>query len=238
MFFLVIIGGPLRQEKGEVKDFDINGTLRSLGSIVFSLAFAQANFQAYTTTEENSRSSKSWMNITGVAVILGTLMCMCMGMVGYLSFRGSTEDEILDNFSGDSFDIFKVMVVLHLIFYIPTNFVIMRYSVVKVWYADGTKAENLSLSAHLTVSLLLILISSGAVLILFGCKLGSGGAFGFVLNITGGVAGSIPSFILPAAMYIKVGDKDRWLYNASWIVLVLGIILMFVVTIETIVDAV
>jgi len=32
-----------------------------------------------------------------------------------------------DNFQGPGFDVFKVMVVTHLILYIPVNFVLMRF---------------------------------------------------------------------------------------------------------------
>ena len=46
--------------------------------------------------------------ITGSAVFAGTMMCMIMGLVGYLSFGNNTEGMILDNFPQHGFDFFKV----------------------------------------------------------------------------------------------------------------------------------
>ena len=41
-----------------------------------------------------------------------------MGMAGYISFKGNTDGIILDNFDGHEFDFFKLMVAIHLIFYV------------------------------------------------------------------------------------------------------------------------
>lgn len=55
------------------------------------------------------------------AVVLGGLFCYGTGMVGYLSFREATEGDILDNFTGVVASGFKVMVVMHLVLYIPNE---------------------------------------------------------------------------------------------------------------------
>ena len=232
---LVIVGGPLRQVHGEdIKLFSMNGTARSLGSIVFSLGYAQANFQAFNTTESSAKNSSSWIKITLTAVFIGTMMCMGMGIIGYMSFRDETEGNILDNYAGSDFDFFKIMIVIHLILYMPINFVIMRYSFVKVFYGNDTKSEELPWLAHLSVSLLLLGSVIAVVLVLFALNIASGDAFGFILNLTGGIAGTIPSFILPAAMYLKVCDNTEPFYWPSWVELILGTILGVTVTIETI----
>ena len=127
VMFLVIIAGPIKQHSGEIKTFDAIGTIKSLGSIIFSLSCASANFQAYTSTEEKSQTPQSWVKITGIAIFLGASMCASMGISGYLSFRQDTEGEILNNFVEPGYDFFKVMIVTHLVLYIPVNFVIMRY---------------------------------------------------------------------------------------------------------------
>lgn len=95
VLLLVLIGGPLKQERGEVRLFDVAGTLQCMGSIVFSLACAPANFQAYVSTETEFQTPKAWRGITGGAVGIGSLMCAAMGIGGYLAFRGETEGEIL-----------------------------------------------------------------------------------------------------------------------------------------------
>ena len=107
---LVFIGGPLKYQpgSGSVLLFSIKGTLSSIGSIVFALSCASANFQAFISTEKESRNLDSWYKITGIAVSVGSFMCAGMGIAGYLSFRDNTNGEILVNFSQHPFDFFKV----------------------------------------------------------------------------------------------------------------------------------
>lgn len=57
--------------------------------------------------------------MAGACVLTGAILCYCTGIAGYLAFRSATEGDILDNFSGPVAACFKVVVVLHLIMYIP-----------------------------------------------------------------------------------------------------------------------
>ena len=52
-------------------------------------------------------------------------MCSICGIAGYATFRADTLGDILADFASSDYDFFKVMVVLHLIFYVPVNFVSM-----------------------------------------------------------------------------------------------------------------
>jgi amino acid permease len=71
------------------------GTITSIGSIVFSLSCSAANFQAFISTKLEHQNMRSWSWITGGAVLLGALMCVMMGIGGYLSFGDDTDGEIL-----------------------------------------------------------------------------------------------------------------------------------------------
>jgi hypothetical protein len=142
------------------------------------------------------------MKITSTAVFVGALMCAGMGIAGYLIFRNTTTGEILDNFSGHAYDFFKVMVVTHLVLYIPVAFVIMRYSVVKlIW---GLRSETLPFITHTVLSVALIAGTTAFVLMLLSLGLASGQAFSLILNVTGGIGGSLATFILPSAIYLKL----------------------------------
>lgn len=161
VMFLVLIGGPIDRVHGEpVRILDWHGTLRSLGSIIFTLSFSVANFQAFLTTEKVHQNARSWNSITGIVVLVGATMCLAMGLTGYLSFREETKGEILDNFSGNIFDVFKLAIICHFILYIPTNIIIVRYSVVKVSFG-GMQSENLSWTAHLLLTLFILALTTG-----------------------------------------------------------------------------
>jgi len=188
---LVFIAGPIKHSvdhsSSNYKLFDLNGLLTSVGSIVFSMECCSANFQAFISTERKSRNMPTWRVVTGTAVFVGAIMCASMGLVGYLSFGDDTEGEILDNFAQHGYDVFKLMVVIHLILYIPVNFVIMRYSIVKVFFQQ--RSEQLPMVTHSVITLGLLAGTVAIVVLLLGLGLESGAAFSLLLNITGGIGG-------------------------------------------------
>jgi sodium-coupled neutral amino acid transporter 11 len=191
VLLLVLIAGPIKHKESHASNdyrvFSILGTIKSTGSIIFALACATANFQAYITTEKRAQNLRSWSQVTGVAVLAGSLMCITMGVAGYLSFGTDTDGMILDNFEQHGYDFFKVMVVTHLILYIPVNFVIMRYSIVKI--CSGLRSESLNTTTHTIITLSLLFAVTGVVLLLLAAGLASGDAFALILNITGGIGG-------------------------------------------------
>lgn len=191
VLMLVLIGGPIKHQTEHISNsyevFSISGMLRSTGSIVFALSCASANFQAFITTEKKSQNLESWSFITGAAVFVGAFMCAVMGVAGYLSFGSETEGMILDNFTQHGFDFFKIMVVTHLILYIPVNFVIMRYSLVKI--VSGQRSELLDFSTHTALTLGMLAGITAIVILLLSLGLASGEAFSLILDLSGGIGG-------------------------------------------------
>lgn len=238
VLFLVYIGGPMKYEpgSGDIEVFNLLGMVQSSGSIVFALSCAAANFQAYVSTEKASQNLTSWTKITGTAVGIGGAMCMTMGIAGYCSFRANTNGEILNNFPGHAFDFFKAMVVCHLIMYIPVNFVIMRYSIVKLF--SGRRSELLPYSIHTALSIFLLAVTTGTVLILLRLGLASGVAFAVILNITGGIGGSLATLTLPAAIYLKVMPRDSKLYIPAVCLAIFGVVVCIAVCTVTVINIV
>jgi len=236
VLMLVIIGGPLKYQpnSGSITIFNVRGTLTSIGSIIFSLSCASANFQAFISTEKPARNMGSWRVVTGTAVSIGSIMCAAMGVAGYLSFRDTTNGEILDNFPQVGFDFFKVMVVTHLILYIPVNFVIMRYSIVKLF--AGVRSETLPFWKHTLLTIVLIAGTTAFVLMMLGLGLASGDAFALILNITGGIGGSLATFILPSAIYLKLMPVTGGLRTLAICLLLFGCTVMITSVTVTIAD--
>jgi amino acid permease len=232
IIFLTLIGGPLEYQpnKGNIKYFNINGFLSSFGSIIFALSCASANFQAYISTEKKSQNYNKWKYITGFATFGGALMCFIMGLSGYLSFRNCTGNNILDNFPQKKFDFFQVMICVHLILYIPVNFVIMRYSICKM--ALNKKSEILPFKLHTIITISLLAFTTFITVLI-----GSDG-LSTVFNFTGGIGGSINCFVLPSLIYIKVMPKGSKLSNIAYIILFIGIFIMISVPVELIVSIV
>jgi hypothetical protein len=72
------------------------------------------------------------------------------------------------------------------------------------------------------------------VLIIRYAGVSLGDAFGVILDFTGGVAGSMTSFVLPAAVYLKVMPTSAYFYNLAKVMAVFGIFVMFMVPIVAI----
>lgn len=66
-------------------------------------------------------SCRAWRTVAAWAVVVGLVLCYSTGLVGYLSFRDATDGDILDNFEGALASCFKLLVVVHLILYIPSE---------------------------------------------------------------------------------------------------------------------
>jgi hypothetical protein len=237
VLMLVIIGGPIISHnkgyhKKPVRIFDAIGALQSLGSIVFALSCAPANFQAFVSTEAKSQNLKDWQYICLYAVGAGTAMCASMGLAGYLSFRDVTQGDILTDFNGHAFDFFKLMVVFHLTMYIPIDFVVLRYSFVNITL--GMKSEHLQLTYHVAITLSLLAVFILLVMALLLAGLSGGEAFSLVVSLSGGVAGSISSFILPAGIYLELMPEDAQYYQVAKCLFYFGWVVMVAVLTGTV----
>lgn len=70
---------------------------------------------------------------------------------------------------------------------------------------------------------------TAATLLLYSAGLTSGAAFSLVLNLAGGIAGSLTSFALPAAFYLANMPPSASLHSFCWLMLVVGIVLVVLV---------
>ncbi|CAM9849692.1 unnamed protein product, partial [Phaeothamnion confervicola] len=129
-------------------------------------------------------------------------------LAGYLAFRDDTDGDILDNFSGNFVGLFKVLVVVHLCFYIPNEFVVMRHSLCVLFGVEAAALPPLTFVA-VTVGLLAFMVA--VVLALAAAGIASGTAFGYILDLVGGVCGSLVSFCFPALFYLRAtGGEGEW----------------------------
>jgi hypothetical protein len=74
------------------------------------------------------------------------------------------------------------------------------------------------------------------VLLLFAAGLSSGNAFGLILDFSGGLAGSITSFVMPGAFYLKLMPRSAPLYWPCAVMLVLGVAIAIVVPVTSVIQ--
>mmetsp|Transcript_27199 Transcript_27199/g.38699 ORF Transcript_27199/g.38699 Transcript_27199/m.38699 type:complete len:451 (-) Transcript_27199:40-1392(-) len=199
---LVVIAGPIVSTEKVIHPavFIPSGIFSELGSIIFTLSCSTCTFHTFKFMNYRIRSTSSWQLVSTTSVCVGFTMCMIMGLVGYFLFGFNTESIVVNNFHGHYADPFKVLVVLHLILYIPLDFTILRYSLLKCFGVSSGGFTSWGL--HALFSMMMLTAVTAGVLLLYSAGWTSGQAFSIVLNLSGGIAGSMTSFVLPAAFYV------------------------------------
>jgi amino acid permease len=203
---LVFIGGPIRasmydhdnDDSHNVRYGDFVGAMKTVGDIVFALGYVAALFHSYQAME--TQSTKEFFHVTWVTTAIGTMMCFLMGLVGYACFLDSTETNILMNFPGPAGAIFKIFVIIHLLLYIPGDFVVFRASLWRLCEIDVQHQQDehfirITLASILTITVIAIILL---------LTVGDSTALSAVVNITGGVSGTLLYFIIPSACVYRL----------------------------------
>jgi hypothetical protein len=73
------------------------------------------------------------------------------------------------------------------------------------------------------------IVCTTLVLCLRFSGLSLGDAFGLILDFTGGVAGSMTSYVMPAAIYLKLMPKTAEYYYPAVLMLIFGLFVMIMV---------
>lgn len=98
----------------------------------------------------------------------------------------------------------------------------------------GVRSETLKPGIHTALSLALLGFVTFTVVLLNLLGVSGGVGFGLILSITGGIGGSLSSFIIPALLYIKISSPENQWYYPAWVLFFLGWIVLFAVVIVTI----
>ena len=125
---------------------------------------------------------------------------------GYLAFGNTTSDNILNSFQSTTFFslsiLFKILIVIHLLFYIPQEFIVMRNSLYEIIFVDHKQTSDI---LHGCITLYIILQGIGiACYLLNSTKNG----FHIVISLSGGICWSIIVFILPGIIGILLGNNS------------------------------
>ena len=110
--------------------------------------------------------------------------------------------------------------------------ILKMYSIVKL--SMNMKSEDLEWYTHTMLTLGLLAVTTCIVLLLDIMGLSSGSAFGIILNITGGVAGSLSTFIIPSILFLKAMPRDHKLYSPAVFEMCFGFFVLVAVVTETV----
>ena len=232
---LVLIGGPANAAEHQYETLNygsMKGSLATIGSVVFAFGYASAVFHSYTAMKRSERNVETFSKVAVYTTSLGVSMCFLLGIVGYLCFRNDVDADILENFAGGAGTFFKVVVILHLIFYIPGDFLIMRYSFFKLLGGNSTTADDFSYFAG-TFCLLAFATAFACLIQLYGSTSQS---LSIILDLTGGISGSMVSFVLPGFMAMRILTNDTETYFRGLILVIFGSMIPVLVLLSNIVN--
>lgn len=211
---LIIVGGPLMYgtsvgDGGSVSLVTSGtGTLSAMGSILFAMAYLPAVLPAYQAAEVSTQ--RQFSIYLRICSWIGAVLYYCLGLVGYLTFGADVNVDILENFTGEWTTLFQVAICFHLALIVPGYFVIIRDSLTKVVGHCGQLAGYVSPHASLsmavvdeqswvfTLTTLAMLAVIYAVTIALQATVGGdSNVIAIVIDLVGGVAGSVEIFIIP-----------------------------------------
>lgn len=210
---LIFIAGPIHATKYDVAsngDYNLGspiGAFQTLGDIVYALGFITAALPGYKGLKD--KSVRRFALVTKSTMVAGLVMCLSTGLVGYLCFKDDVEQNILENFEGIAGKIFKIALAVHLILFIPGDFVIFRMSLYKLLeLGDATTVSNFVFISSTIGSFSVIVFCAILLQVYY-----NGNALNLVIDVTGGFAGSIIYFIIPGYLGMKVFKDDTTLHD-------------------------
>ena len=133
--------------------------------------------------------------------------------------------DILTNFTGIVGTVFKLIFVIHLVLYIPGDYVIMRHSGFKVCGCDPSTVDEVSFFT----TTLLVLGTATFLSCLIQIFFSTSYSLALVLGLTGGIANSIFCFIIPALLAITLIPHDQSAFLSALVLLVFGCSIPFLV---------
>ena len=103
------------------------GVLEALGTFSYSGGLSYAVFEAYLSTCAADKPRFKQASL-GLAVGCGFLLLLLMAVFGYGAFGSNVASDVMSSFDSSSaaVQVAQLVVVLHLCFYIPNAFVLMR----------------------------------------------------------------------------------------------------------------
>ena len=196
---------------GEVLKYEsINPTL-FVGLGILSTAMACQHSSFIVSGSLENKTSYRWSVVTSRSLTIAAIMCLTLGICGYLGFLGDTQGDILNNFGANAWEAntARGLLAFTMFFTYPMESFVARHVLVKLLFngdMDGPLDENgvhrtmcLGLGRRHVVTIGIYILTLIPALIV--------NDLGPVLSITGSLGGSCLCYIAPGMVYLGVnGD--------------------------------
>ncbi|CAN6643434.1 vacuolar amino acid transporter 2 [Trichomonascus vanleenenianus] len=195
------------------------------GISVISFAFVCHHNSLLIFDSLKTPTMDRFAKVTHWSTTVSMVMCMLMGIGGFLVFKDETKGNILNNFpaSDTMANIARFCFGFNMLTTLPLEIFVCREVLLNYFYPNA----EYSVKRHFVSTTALILISM--VVSLFTCNLGA------ILELVGASTASVMAYVLPPMCYLKLTKKTLPEKLPSYCCIVFGITVMILSSAQTIV---
>jgi len=195
----------LPEEQGELVFVESpHGVFTAFGIVAFAFVCHDSAFLLNNTLRDN-KNPQRWASVTHVSLGCALLTCLLLAVPGYLTFRGSTCSNLLNNYDAGSIPIIimRSVYVLTMASTYPISFFVVRHITNAAIFSgrdDFQTIQEMSLFRHLALTLPIFFASLGVVMVVNN--------LGVVMAVAGALGGGVLAFIFPPLCHIVLAEKS------------------------------
>ncbi|KAK3771301.1 hypothetical protein RRG08_024378 [Elysia crispata] len=169
---------------------------QAIGIMAFAYMCHHNTFLIHSSLENPTK--KRWGFVTHFSVMFAMAMCLILGIVGYASFTGATQGDLMENYCSDDIlmNIARVSFAITIMLTYPVECFVTREVVENAVFPTNPEAP---LWRHVTVTCTIVGLTA-AVSMATDC-------LGIVLELNGVLAAAPLAYIIPAACVMRLRQE-------------------------------
>ena len=213
--------GPSNIFHPSLKLFDLKGVLVSMPIILTGFSCQSQMLVYLESIPEALRGVYVVKPLLIRAMLLVCVIYSSIGIFGYFTFlRGTIGTDIFRNLSTSFLhQLLRFAFCISVIISYPMVILPIRPCIYSIIFSKEQQTEDVDTQKYYFPIVTIVIIFGSLIFAMLVPNVG------VILNVTGGYAGAILSFIAPALMFIKQATKDDFLKGAK-IVLIMGIVFL------------
>ncbi|KAJ6002712.1 hypothetical protein N7451_005259 [Penicillium sp. IBT 35674x] len=210
------------ESRGEIKSHLIvnSGFFQAVGVISFAFVCHHNSLLIYGSLKRPTLDR--FATVTHYSTGVSLIMCLAMGIAGFLSFGSKTQGNVLNNFPSDNIlvNIARFCFGLNMLTTLPLEAFVCRSVMTTYYFPD----EPFNPNRHMIFTSALVVTSM--VLALITCDLGS------VFELIGATSAASLAYIFPPLCYIKLSSASRREKIPAYLCVAFGLIVMGVSVVQ------
>ncbi|OJJ03703.1 hypothetical protein ASPVEDRAFT_43197 [Aspergillus versicolor CBS 583.65] len=212
------------ESRGDVKSlFFVNsGFFQAVGVISFAFVCHHNSLLIYGSLKKPTLDR--FATVTHYSTGVSLLMCLLMGVSGFLFFGSKTQGNVLNNFPSDNIliNIARLCFGLNMLTTLPLEAFVCREVMTTYYFPD----EPFNMNRHLIFTSALVVTS--VAMALLTCDLGA------VFELIGATSAATLAYIFPPLCYIKLSNASRKEKIPAYACIAFGITVMGVSLIQAV----